>query len=173
MVSGFNESQRWWSPWYQPNSSMPAFFSSLSDIEWLKSKVTASGHMSPRLISDWSERIALFGENIFVSGIVHNDSSEILVHMVGSNRKSLIPQFVMNPAHEYTHRAIHSMTKNELIPCWLDEGTANFFGDVITRGYLPVSEYDGERLRLMVNSDLARQYNGLVLSPIVFNEWLI
>ncbi len=126
---------RFWSSEFKPTTEFPIILGSLASVEWVNDEMKRYGHEIPA----WNrEFIKKLGENASRGDVVNNSRGAITYYVIGKEKDRSIKagnELTMRGfvAHEYVHAAAVSIIgdRQNGIPGWSVEGSANFYGFAI------------------------------------------
>ncbi len=126
---------KFWSSEFKPAAEFPIILGSPSTLDWVNAEMKRYGHEIP---SWYRERIIKQGENVSHGDVIGNSRGAITYYVIGKEKDRSIKTgnvlmmrgFV---AHEYVHAVAISIIgdRQNGIPGWAVEGSANFFGFAI------------------------------------------
>lgn len=126
---------KFWASEFKPAAEFPIILGSPSTLDWVNTELKRYGHEIP---SGYRERIIKQGENVSHGDVIGNSRGAITYYVIGKEKDRSIKTgnvlmmrgFV---AHEYVHAVAISIIgdRQNGIPGWAVEGSANFFGFAI------------------------------------------
>lgn len=127
------KSAQFWGNFYKPTKKIPVIIASPKTVDWLNTQLGKYSYTLPQWRYD---QLRVMGDDGMQLDVDVNPSTESITYfVVGSNTPWLSPTMVKTMiTHEFVHNVQVGIlkTRNGLIPCWSNEGSAIFYGNAIT-----------------------------------------
>ena len=133
LLTVLNSGITYWQAQYLPKETIPTFFFTEKDREWLKSALLSVGIDSEKTIANFDRNVSINGAATTWAGSSTENGRVFNLYLNGTEAPAWInfPTSQVS-AHEWTHNAQAEMTGDtSKLPCWYKEGSAIFFGTAI------------------------------------------
>lgn len=126
---------QFWQSIFTPPSVFPLIYGNSREIDWVSDQLAKYGH---RLEDYTLEEVSRDYARASKGNLMHNENGMVTYYLIGDQQSREVPQnlFGMRAfiAHEYVHAVAASIFnhREEGIPSWSVEGSANFFGFALT-----------------------------------------
>lgn len=127
------KSAQFWGNFYKPTKTIPVVIASPKTMDWLNTQLGKYSYTLPQWRYDQIKSMGDDGMQLDVD--VNPSTDSVIYFVVGSNTPWLTPNMVKTMiTHEFVHTVQVGIlkTRNGLIPCWSNEGSAIFYGNAIT-----------------------------------------
>ena len=123
----------YWQGQYLPTETVPTFFFTEKDREWLKGALAEVGIDSEKTIANFDRNVSINGAATTWAGSSNENGRVFNLYLNGTEAPAWLnfPSSQVS-AHEWTHNAQAEMAgSTSVLPCWYKEGSATFFGTAI------------------------------------------
>ena len=123
----------YWQTQYLPTETIPTFFFTEKDREWLSKALANLGIPAENTITNFDRNVSAGGAGTTWAGSSTENARVFNLYLNGTQAPAWLnfPSSQVS-AHEWTHNAQAKMAgTTSVLPCWYKEGSATFFGTAI------------------------------------------